>query len=272
MREIKTYMRRVFVSGVVPMSVILYLLLLYITIYVDFQYSNTEITPIYYFLKLAYISSTQGFILIITSLPVASLFCKDWRDGIFPFVLIRTQVSRYTTVIFISNILVVTIITFISEFSLVCLLHTKYAFYVENSELTENFIQTSIGGELIFKKKIIEYYFFHAFTKAIANNVFSAITLFVSIHIPNPMFFVVFPYLLYTVLSNILPQFGLTPLLNPAVVFSERNYLYFLSPLAERELFSILYPVVCFIIVVSTFWFFTYLSIKNKLKNEGELS
>lgn len=253
-------------------AILLYALMLFVTVYTDFQFCNPQITPVYYFIKLAYISSTQGFVLVFSSLPSILRYCDDYNSGRLPFIMLRSNTKSYVVSMFASNAVIVLITTFFSEIIFLLVLNTKFPWNVGLNYTTENFMQTSANSYLLITHSEAVFYLAHIMQKAAINILFSSISIFISFYIPNKLFVAVTPLFVYTIISNFLPNLGMPEFLTPNFIYGERNTLfYLLVGTPNAELLSTFIPHVLTIICVSVMCFGSCLIFKKKVKGDGIL-
>lgn len=252
-------------------SVVLYVFVLFQTVITDYIMCDPLTTPVYYFLKLAYISSTQGFVLVFVAFPSTYRYCEDSNNAYYINLLIRSNAKKYIISLYVSNAIIVFLTTFASELLFLGVLGCKYQFNIESGYIVDNLLKTT-ANSYILEYNVGLFYFLHILQKSSIGIIYSSFSIFLSLYVPNVLFVSVLPLFLYTVTSNVLPKLGLPYFMMPTFIFGERSELLnVLAGMNHSKILSTVVPHLIMFFLVIAICFVSYRVFKSKLL-VGELS
>jgi hypothetical protein len=256
-----TYIKRCCRSPLFLLAVVGYFALMFFTVFADFRISSTE-NGIYYFLKLAYISNSSTFLMMIACVPASSSFCEDYSNKSLNNIVVRSGKAAYSYSVITSSAVVSSLVVLIGELLFLAVIATKYPFVGSPGSVYINFLDTTADAYLFDQGYVFAFYAIHTLRKMALAAMFAALSTAFSFIFTNKYLTYVFPFILFTFISLLTLKFGLPYLFDPDHIFGERKWN---AMLLGSDILGTLYPFIFSLIICVFCSWIAQALVKRKL-------
>lgn len=238
-------------------------------VFMDYKNDYSSEIGLYYFLRGVEYSGANSLLIIVTILPVVTIFCEDWESGTIKFTLTRSGKTPYAFAVTLTSAVSSGLCMFLSYVLFSLFILTKHALVPNvDTEVLSSEIFGFPNHQLLTNGNALLCYLLYFLTRSSMAAFYAALAVLQSVAVTNKRFAIISPVIMELLLSLVFGFIDLPSFLDPLVLFENHIRLYrdFGGDVENMtfSMFTAIYPTIyCAILLV-----IIALTVTSLLKNK----